>query len=387
MCISVDLWVFEDDSAPWNSESVSCITHPWITACMHAADFNDQCRHIHGARTWHVAKRDHCSVFMRTKKMVLEIISEILRLTMFAGVALAGMLVILIWKKDLTRKVSSLRIFVQIVSMGALFYLFTFTLSLITVIGVIVIMTIVLGRLFCGWFCPFGLYMDVVTLLRKSLKIRYWNLPDRVNRGLHKLRYVIMVVILILPFLLGPIDPYLWPLAHFFLGPFKPLRILLDPLIPLIVPWKELIVLNGLSVTYPYIQEIIDYSNGIFVSINAFVFIALTLASSFIVRRFWCRFCPTGVSIAIVNRFAPFKWAPVLHLNKVEEKCTKCGICRRVCTVQVTEVYEEKGGDLTSSMCMLCLRCVEMCPYEDCLKVNVAGKTLFKSRNWLEEQK
>jgi hypothetical protein len=25
-----------------------------------------------------------------------------------------------------------------------------------------------------------------------------------------------------------------------------------------------------------------------------------------------------------------------------------------------------------------------MCPYEDCLKVNVGGKTVFKSRNWLE---
>ncbi len=319
--------------------------------------------------------------------MVLEIISEILRLTVFAGLALAGILVILIWKKDLTRKVSYLRIFIQIVSVIAIFYLFTFPLWLIIMVGVIVIMTIVLGRFFCGWFCPFGLYLDVITLLRKSFKIGYWNLPEKVNRSLHKLRYAIMVVILILPFLLGPIDPYLWPLALFFLGPFKPLRILLGPLIPLIVPWKELIIFNGLSVSYPYIQEIIDYSSGIFISINVFVFIAFTLVSSFMVRRFWCRFCPTGVSIAILNRFAPFKWAPVIRLNKVEEKCTKCGICKRVCTVQVTEVYEEKGGDVTTSMCMLCLRCVEMCPYEDCLKVNVAGKTVFKSRNWLKQVK
>ena len=49
-----------------------------------------------------------------------------------------------------------------------------------------------------------------------------------------------------------------------------------------------------------------------------------------------------------------------------------------------TDIYEEKGGELTTSMCMLCLRCVEMCPYEDCLKVNIVGKTVFKSRNWLE---
>jgi formate hydrogenlyase subunit 6/NADH:ubiquinone oxidoreductase subunit I len=85
-----------------------------------------------------------------------------------------------------------------------------------------------------------------------------------------------------------------------------------------------------------------------------------------------------------VNRLRGFKWAPVLHLSKDEEKCTKCGICKRVCPLQVTEVYEQKGGNITTSMCMLCLRCVEMCPYESCLKVKMAGKTLFESRNWLE---
>jgi hypothetical protein len=30
------------------------------------------------------------------------------------------------------------------------------------------------------------------------------------------------------------------------------------------------------------------------------------------------------------------------------------------------------------------MRCIEMCPYEGCLKMNLAGKTIFKSRNWLE---
>jgi hypothetical protein len=33
---------------------------------------------------------------------------------------------------------------------------------------------------------------------------------------------------------------------------------------------------------------------------------------------------------------------------------------------------------------MLCFRCVEMCPYQDTLKVKVAGKTVMSSRNWLE---
>jgi polyferredoxin len=108
------------------------------------------------------------------------------------------------------------------------------------------------------------------------------------------------------------------------------------------------------------------------------------VAGSFFLRRFWCRFCPTGASLAIVNKFKAFKRVPALYIDKEEEKCTKCGICKRVCPLQVTEVYEQKGGKINTSMCMLCFRCVEMCPYEDCLKVKFAGKTAFKSRNWLK---
>ena len=72
-----------------------------------------------------------------------------------------------------------------------------------------------------------------------------------------------------------------------------------------------------------------------------------------------------------------------MRLNKVEEKCTKCGICKRVCPTQVKEVYEQKSGDVASSQCIYCLRCVEMCPSEDCLQFKFAGKTVCKSRNWL----
>jgi polyferredoxin len=310
--------------------------------------------------------------------------SEVLKLTMLAGLSLAGILVILIWMRDLTRKASYLRIFVQVVFEFAIFYIIMYEKRLGLVLIVVLLMTPVLGRFFCGWICPFGFYMDLVTLLRKSLKTRYWNLPERLNRNLHRLRYAIIAVILILPFFSGSLYSQSLILAVFLRGSFNPLRILLGPLVPLIVPWNGPITLYGLNLNYPYMDQIIYYSSGDAVLNNIFVFIALTVVSSFIVRRFWCRFCPTGASIAIVNRFRGFKWAPFLHISKDEEKCTKCGICKRVCPLQVTEVYAQKGGKITTSMCMLCLRCVEMCPYEECLKVKMAGKTVFKSRNWLK---
>jgi formate hydrogenlyase subunit 6/NADH:ubiquinone oxidoreductase subunit I len=50
-------------------------------------------------------------------------------------------------------------------------------------------------------------------------------------------------------------------------------------------------------------------------------------------------------------------------------------------------VYDEKGGDVTAADCIMCFRCVEMCPYEGCLNIKVAGKSIYKSRNWLEKPK
>jgi polyferredoxin len=324
--------------------------------------------------------------------MIMELIGEILKLTVLAGLAIAGILVILIWKKGLATKVTYLRFVIQVVAMVAVFYLFTYSVWQLIVLIAILIMPIVLGRFFCGWLCPFGLYMDAITLIRKALKVRYRNLPDKLNKFLHNFRYVLLLFFLIVPFILSLIEP---PppgsaalMALLFAGPFRPLGVLLGPVIPLIVPWVGPLEIGGVYFSYPYVQDVIFYSNGIFseifVTITALIFVALTFVGSFFVRRVWCRFCPTGSSIAILNRFKGFKWAPVLHLDKDEEKCTKCGICKRVCPVQVTEVYEQKGGKIMTSMCMLCTRCVEMCPYEDCLKVKLGGKTVFKSRNWLE---
>ncbi len=321
--------------------------------------------------------------------MIMELVAESLKLTVLAGLAIAGILVILIWKKKRTTKVTYMKFVIQVVSLAAIFYLFTYPVRPLLIVAVILIMPIVLGRFFCGWICPFGLYMDVLTLIRKTFQIRYRVIPDKLNKFLHNFRYALLLFFLILPFILSLIEPpstlnRLTLMALLFAGPFEHLGILLGPMVPLIVPWNGPLEISGLYFSFPYIQDVIKYSSGSFVTINALIFLALTGVGSFFVRRVWCRFCPTGASIAVVNRFKGFKWAPVLHLNKNETKCTKCGICKRVCPVQVTEVYEQKGGKIMTSMCMLCFRCVEMCPYEDCIKVDLGRKTVFKSRNWLE---
>jgi ferredoxin-type protein NapH len=317
--------------------------------------------------------------------LTIEYLGELLEVTVLAGLTIAGILTILGWKKGLATKVSYLRFFIQVISEIAIFMLISYSLWLGIVLAVLLTMTMFVGRVFCGWICPLGFYMDLATLLRTSFKKHYISLPEQLNVNLHRLRYVILFLLLILPVLsVGTAITQLWPFAILLLGPFNPPRILLAPMVPVITPWKAL---YGLNINFPYVDQIIYYSSPNFVLVTVLLFVSLMMISSFIIRRFSCRFCPTGSSIGIVNRLKGLKWIPLLHLSKDEGKCTKCGICKRVCPVQVTEVYEQKGGKITTSMCMLCLRCVEMCPSEDALKMNIASKTVFSSRNWLGSPK
>jgi ferredoxin-type protein NapH len=309
------------------------------------------------------------------------LLSDTLSGIVVAGLIAAGILCILIWIRNRTRKVSILRFFIQIAVLVLFYYSFTMALWLNYLLAIIFLATLFTGRFFCGWLCPFGFYLDLVTLFRKAVKKGYTNLPEWLNKNLHRLRYVILLGFIVVPFFLaGPLTSSMWPGIIQLLGVFNPIRILLGPMVPVIAPWQVF----GSNLNFPYVDQIVHYSSPDYALVNVFIFIAFAIVSSFIVRRFWCRFCPTGASVAVVNRFRGFRWMPILHLSKDEEKCTKCGICRRVCPVQVTEVHEKKGGKITTSMCMLCLRCVEMCPQKGCLKLEAGDKTLVESRNWLE---
>ena len=66
------------------------------------------------------------------------------------------------------------------------------------VFGVIILAAVVLGRVFCGWVCPFGLYVDLMTRLRKALRIKRRNFSDRFNDRFHQLSYLILALMIIL---------------------------------------------------------------------------------------------------------------------------------------------------------------------------------------------
>jgi ferredoxin-type protein NapH len=317
--------------------------------------------------------------------MIWEIIGDALRLSALAGFGIAGVLIVLIWKQNLRARVTYVRLIIQAVAFAAIFYLFSKPIPLVYYL-LLFPLTIVLGRLYCGWLCPFGFLMDVIFQLKRIFGKSYRILPEKLNRGLHRLRYVLLSVFLFLPVLLWLMDPpssldFAVIMLRALSGPFRSYTFLIDPMIPLVVPWASPFPFFSIYFNYPYAQNIVTYVSGSAGQVIVVVFVGLTIAGSFLFRRVWCRFCPTGSSFAIVNRFKGFKWAPLLHIEKNEEKCKDCEVCKIACPMQVTELYEQKDGKIKSSMCILCARCVESCPYPDAIKLKLAKKTLFKSRN------
>jgi polyferredoxin len=322
-----------------------------------------------------------------------QIVGDILRLTVLAGLGTAGLVAVLLWKKNLASRVTFLRFVIQAMAFAAIFYVFSYSgvVPMLYVLIFIFGMSLILGRVYCGWLCPFGLLMDLEIALRKALKIRHRMLPDKLNIALHKARYVILLVFLLVPigFWLATPGPLLAStlMLEKLAGHFRIYNVLIDPMIPMVVPWSNTATINvaTLNLAYPYAQNIIAFTAEGIGQYIAVAFVIITLIGAFLIRRVWCRFCPTGASIAAINQFKGLNKVPLLYVEKNEEKCTKCGVCKRVCSVQVNEVYEQKAGKILTSQCMLCARCVEMCPYEDALKLKLGNKTVFHSRNWLEQ--
>jgi ferredoxin len=265
------------------------------------------------------------------------------------------------------------------------------------VLGLVAVAAIILGRFFCGWLCPFGLYQDVLTRIRKALRLRHLRFSEKTNTALGQSRYIIIAVFLILSVIFASYLIFGYQLIPGTIpgGPEGTeagnVGYLNEPFC-LVCPMRPLCVLIECalgSMNFSYVSKITYgplYILGSYItSLNLSVLIAVTILA-LAYRRFWCRICPLGALTALFSTFTPFKQIALTRLHKNEQKCTKCGVCKRVCPTQATQVYDKKGGDVTESRCILCARCVETCPYEDALELKVAGKTVMKSRNWLEKE-
>lgn len=184
------------------------------------------------------------------------------------------------------------------------------------ILGVLLLFGILLGRIICGFLCPFGLIQELL------YKIPTRKIPKNVwTRRLSLLKYVILAVFVIgipLVFLTPGFCKYICPAGT------------LEGGIPLLLKNESLRQLAG----------------GLFRW--KMLLLAVLLLSCVVIFRCFCRFlCPLGALYGLFNRFSLF------GMRIDENKCNNCGACVRYCKMDVKKV-----GD---AECIQCGECMESC--------------------------
>lgn len=231
-----------------------------------------------------------------------------------------------------------------------------FYLNIVIPLLIVIILIIILGRIWCGWLCPFGFFQDLISHVRKSARVRYRELPYGLLVSLDRLKYAILFMIVLI--VVGISIPAFG--LYYFRSDLALPYCQVCPVRPLYIFYQQLFGFESWSTSIPSLGIII---------------LAAVIGTGFIFRRSWCRVCPMGGLLALFSRRA------LTTLRKDGDKCIKCRVCLRACPMDIREVYEEMEKDnISSPECIHCYRCVELCPEEGCLSVALVNKDIVKSK-------
>ncbi len=235
-------------------------------------------------------------------------------------------------------------------------------------LGFIILIAAFVGRMPCGWICPFGLFQDLFYQI-KSFK---WQLPNFIN---------------LFGIIFGITVGYLFGRVRFELGIYigLPLAIFLGfilnkiPVINIKLPTNYLkyffLIIFAILLVYwttePWFCKICpagtleagiplvlwDPENYLKAMVGSFFYFKLFILGFFLInfiasKRPFCRaMCPIGAIYSLTNPLSIF------HLRNSPDICTGCGICEKVCPTAIPWERIPQHPD-----CIRCLECYYKCP-------------------------
>jgi polyferredoxin len=196
-----------------------------------------------------------------------------------------------------------------------------------------IVLTVLLGRFFCGWVCPFGTVHQLTGFAANRGK------PAARMLDLNRYRKAQSVKYLVLVFLLGAAAvPSIAATCQ--IG-------LLDP-ICLMGRSVNLAVLPIVDGIRPVVSPMGRFHQWAWVILAVFCTAVLL---NLYVPRFYCRFvCPLGALFGVLCRFALWR------IGAPAGRCKNCSVCGRAC-----EGACEPGENTRLAECVLCFNCMDDC--------------------------
>ncbi|MFO1433974.1 MAG: 4Fe-4S binding protein [Candidatus Competibacteraceae bacterium] len=212
---------------------------------------------------------------------------------------------------------------------------------------VVLLLTVLFGRIFCSTICPLGTLQDFIVRLAE-----HWKKPRRVRFRYRKpqtaLHYGILLITAI-TLLYGS------SVAINLLDPFSNFgRLIADLIRPIYIGLANLLVsileFFNIYLIHPMEWKLASPITLVFPLLFLLLLIGLSAGKG----RLYCNtLCPVGALLGLVSRFSVFK----IKIDKAA--CTVCAKCSINCKAHCIRL---KTKEIDFSRCVACFDCIEVCP-------------------------
>lgn len=215
---------------------------------------------------------------------------------------------------------------------------------------VMLALTFIFGRFYCGWICPLGSMIDASGAFRKNKN----PLNDNANAFFRKIKHVILAGIfaggLMGVQLAWPFDPMVIAARFISLNLIPTATLLIERSFIFLI--RDVGLNDQLYPVYQMLKNSILGVKEVYFSHAAIIFglFAAIMIAAAVLPRSWCRgVCPLGAVYALVSKIALF--------GRGVKSCVHCGRCKSPCRMGAI-----KDGDVyVKSECVLCMDCLYTC--------------------------
>lgn len=211
------------------------------------------------------------------------------------------------------------------------------------VVALLVVLTLVFGRLYCSVICPLGVMQDGFAALgRRSKRNRYRFSPAR-----NVLRYIMLgVMVAALALGVGSIFALIAPYSAYG-------RIASNLLQPVWM-WGDNVLASWAEShgSYAFYSVDVWLKSGLSLGIAVVTLVVLAVLAWRNGRTYCNTICPVGTILGFLSRYSLLK--PVIDTSK----CINCGKCARNCK---SSCIDAKNHSIDYSRCVVCFDCIGNC--------------------------